>query len=507
MSTTLEDQTQVSHLTTDSSVSDSSEISSPSDTIEKKLTEWTRPVTEKNISFNNLARVSEVFLIDSQCGVLVHKRSLQNIPYRKAQQLFVKHLRKIGHKTLNPYFRDDNIDFFYLNKNDIYLVAVHPQAQQDSVISVVIYLDFLQRLYEVLKDCMGIVNEAYVTVNKMLVFEVLDEMLTLGYGHVSSYNEIKPHLTLDPIRPKIPQSDELATRFFGINVADRSRQRTNSSESKQKAPNSAYINIVEGLSAVLGPGGEVRSSELWGKLSLISTLRRPAPIVIQLTPDLVVKSTTDAVGQVAGAVHIENPSFHNCVDASQLSRSKSLRILPPPDQTRLMVYTLSESACIRLPILLLPSVSPIQQSRDRSLSLRLINQAESNASASHVRVKVQLPQCVSSVSSVRCNERQTCQFNPDDKVMDWEVKRSSGGSEEIITVRLILHPDNCVELSDVGPISVAFNITNFSASGLVVRTAHVEMPGGKEVSLQGPECFFGVSTKAASYTVRTDEDG
>ena len=70
-----------------------------------------------------------------------------------------------------------------------------------------------------------------------------------------------------------------------------------------------------------------------------------------------------------------------------------------------------------------------------------------------------------------------------------------------------MQSDKCVELSDIGPISVVFNITNFSASGLVVRTAHVEMPGNKEASLQGPECFFGVSTKAASYTVRTDEDG
>ena len=32
-------------------------------------------------------------------------------------------------------------------------------------------------MYEILKECIGTVNEAYVSVNRMLVFELLDEIL------------------------------------------------------------------------------------------------------------------------------------------------------------------------------------------------------------------------------------------------------------------------------------------------------------------------------------------
>ncbi|CAG5132540.1 unnamed protein product, partial [Candidula unifasciata] len=472
--------------------------------VERRDVSWTRPEAVTSISPHTLGQVSEAMVLDSQCGVLVHKRSLQNIPYRKVQQLFAKHIKAVGHKTLSPYFRDENIDFFYLSKSDVYLVAAHPAPDTDTAISVVVYLDFLHRLHDVLKDCIGTVNEPYVAVNRMLVFELLDKMLNAGYSVVSSYADMKANLTFEPIRPKIVPQDEIASRFFGIYTADKSRAHSGSSQSKHKSPNSVYLNIVEGLSAVLGPHGEVSSSELWGKLTLISTLERPLPILIQLSPDLVIRTSGTAQGQVAGATHIENPSFHPCVDTSQLGSNRLLRVFPPADQTRLMIYTLSDSACINIPVLVVPSLVPVDGSRDQNLHLRLINQAESHATASYIRVKVKLPHCVSSVATTKHGEQtaQSSNFVPAEKFVEWEVKRSEGGSEAAITFRLILNTDKSLELADIGPISVAFNLTNFSASGLVVKVARVE----EHTDPTSPthECYFGVSTKAASYTVRTD---
>lgn len=472
-------------------------------TSERKEGAWTRPEALTSIVPHTLGQVSEVLVLDSQCGVLVHKRSLHNIPYRQVQQLFAKHMKAVGHKTLSPYFRDENIDFFYLSKNDVYLVAAHPASDTDTAVSVVIYLDFLQRLYDILKDCIGTVNEPYVAVNRMLVFELLDEMLSAGYSFVASYADLKAHLTLEPIRPKIVPQDELASRFFGIYTADKSRVQTGSSQTKHKSPNSVYLNIVEGLSAVLGLNGEVSSSELWGKLTLISTLERPSSILIQLNPDLVIRNSGAAQGQVAGATHVENPSFHSCVDTSQLIKNKLLRVFPPPDQTRLMMYTLSDSACIHIPILVVPSLVPVDGSRDQNLKLRLINQADSQATASYIRVKVKLPHSVASVATTKHGEQtgQSSTFVPPEKLVEWEIKRSTGGSEAAITFRLILNTDKSLELADIGPISVGFNLTNFSASGLMVKVARVE---GNTDTDATPECYFGVSTKAASYTVRTD---
>ncbi|XP_012938844.1 uncharacterized protein LOC106011967 [Aplysia californica] len=134
-----------SPASTENQTTESSETS-PSDSSEKNMVEWTRPTALEKMSFNSLARVSEVMLLDSQGGVLAHKRSLQNIPYRKAQKLFAKHLRRRGQKNLNPYFRDENVDFFYLSKNDVYLVAAHPTPEgADSAASLLLYLDLLQR--------------------------------------------------------------------------------------------------------------------------------------------------------------------------------------------------------------------------------------------------------------------------------------------------------------------------------------------------------------------------
>ncbi|GFO48269.1 Ap-1 complex subunit mu, partial [Plakobranchus ocellatus] len=398
-------------------------------------TSWNRPVPVENINTASLGQVSELMLLDNQCSVLVHKRSLQNLPLHKAQQVFSKHMKTIGQRNLNPYFRDDSVDIFFLIKNDIFIVAAHPSPETDQPIATVIRMDFLQRVYEILKDCIGTVNEAYVSVNRMLVFELFDEIMTFGYGFASSYAEIKPHLTFNPIRPRIPQQDELASRFFGINSADKSRAQASSIKPKEKIPNSAYLNIVEGLSAVLGQNGEVRSCELWGKLTLISTLERPSPISIQLNEDLVIKSTSGARTQVAGATHIENPSYHACVDSSHLERQRVLRVLPPPDQTRLMVYTLSDPACIRIPILLIPTMTAIEGSRDQNLRLLLINQAESRAVASYVRVKVKLPSWIQSISTTKSGPEHTSSFNTDDKTADWEVKRFHGGQEESILFR------------------------------------------------------------------------
>jgi hypothetical protein len=43
--------------------------------------------------------------------------------------------------------------------------------------------------------------------------------------------------------------------------------------------------------------GEVHSSELWGKLTLINTLRQSSPISIQLSPDLLIRTSEVAQGQ------------------------------------------------------------------------------------------------------------------------------------------------------------------------------------------------------------------
>ncbi|BFZ06791.1 hypothetical protein BsWGS_09830 [Bradybaena similaris] len=447
---------------------------------ERRDGHWSRPRAVASISAHTLGQVSEVLILDSQCGVLAHKRSLRDLPYRKVQQLFAKHMKVAGQKTLNPYFRDENIDFFYLSKNDVYLVAAQPAPDAETAVSVVVYLDFLHRLYDVLKECIGTVNEPYVTVNRMLVFELLDEMLNVGYSFMSSYADLKAHLTFEPIRPKIVQQDELASRFFGIYRADKSRLQTESSQ------------------------GQVSSSELWGKLTLISTLERPSPVLVQLSPDLVIHTSGAADGQVAGATHIENPSFHSCVDTSQLAKKRLLRVFPPPDQTRLMIYTLSDSACIHIPVIVVPSLVPVDGSRDQNLHLRLINQAEPHATASYIRVKVKLPHCVSSVSTAKQGNQmaQSSIFIPAEKVVEWEMKRSPGGSEAAITFRLIINSDKSLELADIGPISIAFTLTNFSASGLGVKVARVE--GHTDPENPTPECYFGVSTKAASYTLRTN---
>lgn len=465
---------------------------------------WQRPSPIEHISNATLGRISEIMLLDSQCCLLVHKRSLQDLPLGKAYQLFSKHLKEVGAKNLNPYFRDDSVDIFFLIKNDIFLVAAHPSSDCDTAISTVVRLDFLQRLYEIIKECIGTVNESFVSANRMLLFEVLDVVMTLGFSFVSSYAEIKPYLSFNPVHPKTPEQDEIASRFFGINAADKSRTQAASTKSKEKAPNSAYINIMEELSAVLSCDGEVRSCELWGKLTLISTLERPAPISIHLNEDLVITAPSrEEQQQVAGATHIENPSFHACVDAAQLEQHKVLRVLPPPGQTRLMVYTLSQQACIRIPILLMSTLTSIQESRDQNFNLRLINQADSRTLASYVRVKVKVPSWIQSISTTKSDPEHTSHFNVEEKAVDWEIKRFQGGREESISFRLICTSDKVLSLSDVGPISVAFNITHFSSSGLVVRSAQVENhnSAAQDLSLQQPECYFGVSTKAASFTI------
>ena len=42
------------------------------------------------------------------------------------------------------------MDIFYLNKNDIFLVAAHPSPNADTPMATVVRLDFLQRCLNIL---------------------------------------------------------------------------------------------------------------------------------------------------------------------------------------------------------------------------------------------------------------------------------------------------------------------------------------------------------------------
>lgn len=235
-------------------------------------------------------------------------------------------------------------------REDVFLLATTTRETAPLTI-----IEFLHRVFEILEEYFGSVEEDTIKDNFSTVYQLLEEMMDYGYPLTTEPNALKAM-----IKPPSVISRITAATVGGSNVSDILPDGTISNMPWRKtgvkyAQNEIYLDIIEEIDAIVDKNGSIISSEVSGIIAANSRLSG--------VPDLALTFVDPDV--------IDDCSFHPCVRYNRFEREKVVSFVPPDGAFELMRYRVHTQGNVAAPCYAQPQLSFEYANNQGSISLIL----------------------------------------------------------------------------------------------------------------------------------------
>lgn len=108
-------------------------------------------------------------------GDIIINRDFRSDLVKNIHEVFYREV-KLSKGDCQPLFNIDGVNFSYLKRAGLYIVATSRFDNSPSFI-----LEILNRVCTVIKDFCGVLSEEAIRKNFILIYELLDEMIDFGY--------------------------------------------------------------------------------------------------------------------------------------------------------------------------------------------------------------------------------------------------------------------------------------------------------------------------------------
>lgn len=442
--------------------------------------------------------ISEIYIIAGKYEVLISK-SYRGIPNKANKALLINRLKEGDEGSIPPHFKIEDVHFYNIHRNGLYLVAT-----SDSEISPYLIVEVLSRFYHVCKDFCGVVNEQSIRANVLLVYELLDEYINEGYVQLATTDKLRPYIQSEPVivqKEKSP-ADDLSSRVFGIETkvtpgSSSNKPVVKAAKEGENRQNELYMGVIEKMVAVINKDGSTARIEVNGSVNIKNFLTGSQVIKVGLNEDLVVARNLEK--GYGNQVQLDRCTLHKCVKEEEFRNNKVLVIHPPVGEFAAMTYSVSSDLSINQPFRLLHFIGDAQGSRDLAVTLRLRSDIPANTEALNVKVIFPVPAGVTSLSQRLDSLNQSAELQTQERQVVWKINKLPGKTETVAQFRLINQGSGKLSRDDVGPISLEFEISGYLSSGLQVK--YLKILGGDKSS--GPQRWVRTITASDSYIVKT----
>jgi AP-3 complex subunit mu len=234
-------------------------------------------------------------------------------------------------------------------RDDIFLLASTTRETAPLMI-----IEFLHRVFEILEEYFGSVEEDTIKDNFSTVYQLLEEMMDYGYPLTTEPNALKAMITPPTVISRITS----ATIGGVSNVSDILPDGTISNMPWRKtgvkySQNEIYLDIIEEIDAIVDKSGAIISSEVSGIIVGNSRLSG--------VPDLALTFTDPKL--------IDDCSFHPCVRYNRFEREKVVSFVPPDGHFELMRYRVMTHGNVAAPCYCQPQVSFDYSNHQGSISI------------------------------------------------------------------------------------------------------------------------------------------
>lgn len=277
---------------------------------------------DKKINEDNfiIPMISQIFFLSAR-GDSIINRDFRSDLIKNTPELFYRKV-KLAKGDAEPIFNIEGINFAYLKRSSIYVVATTRFNGSPSYL-----LELLNRIMTIIKDFCGTINEEIIRKNFVLIYEILDEIIDFGHPQLTNTSHIKPLIASEVINEtKGGGNVSSLSKFSNFSLFSPTTinsQASNVSVSKGNS-NDIFVDIFEKINILFNSSGYVINSSIDGCIQMKSYLSGNPSLKLTLNEDLTLADTN-----TPGSIVLDDCNFHESVQHNEFLTNKALKILPP----------------------------------------------------------------------------------------------------------------------------------------------------------------------------------
>ncbi|XP_070377735.1 uncharacterized protein [Dermacentor albipictus] len=432
---------------------------------------------------------------NSKRQVLVHRQYRHDVGARSFQEcvdlVLSTNVQSVGPEQplqCLSFQKLEDVSIYHICRENIYYVLCSKRSTGDTLAADVTATEFLNELYMLIKNFCGTTTEESLRKNALLIEEILSEIVNRGYIYTTDLSSLRPCIYSEPAGTPILKKTVLTSTLLALDaksaVPNTSAlrpvfgSRLEQSQNQHKAE--IFLDVVEKVYASISTEGSVTNFLLCGSVNLKSCLESKASIILGFNEDLVLASAPSESESYSTDVVLSNYILHDTVKSDKFSVDRTLTVLAPQGEIPVLRYCTTRPNN-GYPFSIVAAVEEVPSSRDLVLTVKL--RCEGNAGSEAVGTTLEIPlPCNTSGVMKRFNElEQSAEFQYETKKIVWRIRCLKAKSEAVAKFRLVNANEGGFGKLELGPISMKFELSNQSTSGLKIRFLKADQHSGSNV--------------------------
>mmetsp|Transcript_4563 Transcript_4563/g.13468 ORF Transcript_4563/g.13468 Transcript_4563/m.13468 type:complete len:435 (+) Transcript_4563:57-1361(+) len=427
--------------------------------------------------------ISSILLINLKGEVLIWRAYKDNVT-RTEWTVFCNRVVAAKESRDKPVQNINGCHFIHTMQGDVVLVA----ATKDNV-NVILVLKVLYKMVEIFRAYFGgSFDENQVRRNFVLIYELLDEIIDYGYPQILEADVLKKYITQGGTKT-VDLNDQEQLKKITVQATGVCSWRA---EGIKYRKNEVYIDVVENVNILMSAKRERLRADVSGQILVKCLLSGMPECKFGMNDKLIMSSEQRARSSDKG-IALDDYRFHQCVRLSKFDVDREITFIPPDGVFELMTYRITEN--IESPFKLLPSIKTLGRNR-LELSLQVTAMYDRNITASNVIITFPCPKNTAR-GHIHNIGHGKAKYEPAQGAIIWRLRRFPGRNEYSMLAEVELASTVTDKAWVKPPITMNFEVPQFTASGLRVRFLKVQ-----EKSNYKPVKWIRYLTRAGSFQHR-----
>ncbi|AET40006.1 Apm4p Ecym_5239 [Eremothecium cymbalariae DBVPG len=433
--------------------------------------------------------ISALFLYSPRGDLIISKLIKDNIKLGVSEIFRIQVINNLDVRS--PILTLGSTTFHHIRSNGgLWLVTVS-RGNTDSA-GIWEFLYNFNKLLEVY----DINSEDSLQGDFMLCYEILDIVLDNGIPRDTELTHIMPYISKKPLSENLLGSDDiLNTPSWLVKAGARGMSSENlgltskdmclwRSEGIRYKKNEVYLDVFEHISILVNKDGAILKSYVDGSVQCVAHLSGMPVCQFGFNDYLSPSSNTQSSGNdgwaeeengtkaiknaITGSVILEDCKFHQCVQLDKFDQERVIRFVPPDGLFELMKYHVRDN--LNLPFKVTPMVTTL---KGKSVEYRITLKSLFPSKLCAKDVELYIPAPPDTVNAKINVSSGKGKFIPEENAIVWKIHKYHGLTENVFSAVIVPmgNGNDSLNLEQWSrpPISVRFEISMFSNSGLVVR--------------------------------------
>ncbi|SCU99847.1 LAME_0G05908g1_1 [Lachancea meyersii CBS 8951] len=435
--------------------------------------------------------ISALFIYSLRGELLISKDVKSTVQKSMAEIFRIQVINNLDVRS--PVLTLGSTTFHYIKSpGNLWIVSVSRSNADSAAI-----WEFLYKLSSLLQ-AYGLDSEKNMKEEFMTCFELLDVLLENGvpmeseFSNVASLMSVKPSIAVDAFNSFTEGIANGTDRFIPRSRLLKRKSSTFISQDtlkdqQSKIPwrnngikykkNEVFLNVNESINILVSKDGSILKSYVDGTVEATTHLSGMPVCRFGLNDALSITSpfyegSPETVNKkaipkaAAGSVMLEDCKFHQCVQLEKFQTDRTINFVPPDGTFELMKYHVREN--LNLPFKVTPIVTV---SRSGSIEYRITIKSLFPGKLSAKDVQMRIPVPPETVDCSFSTSNGKCKFVAAESAIIWQFSRYQGLTENSISATALPAKGYLLNFDKWSrpSISLKFEVTMFSNSGLVVR--------------------------------------